>query len=43
MDFTIDPGAFLAQNTPIHVEDTVVVTEMGVESLTTFPRDLLVV
>jgi Xaa-Pro dipeptidase len=43
MVFTIDPGAFIAQNTPIHIEDTVVVTETGVESLTTFPRDLLVV
>jgi Xaa-Pro aminopeptidase len=43
MVFTIDPGAFIAQNTPIHVEDTVVVTETGVESLNRFPRDLLVV
>jgi Xaa-Pro aminopeptidase len=43
MVFTIDPGAFIAQNTPIHIEDTVVVTESGCESLNSFPRDLLVV
>jgi Xaa-Pro aminopeptidase len=43
MVFTIDPGAFIAQNTPIHIEDTVVVTETGAESLNRFPRDLLVI
>ena len=43
MVFTIDPGAFLARNTPIHIEDTVVVTETGVESLNGFSRELLVV
>ena len=43
MVFTIDPGAFIAQNTPIHIEDTVLVTETGCESLNAFPRDLLVV
>ncbi len=37
MVFTIDPGAFIAQNTPIHIEDTVVVTETGVESLNRLP------
>ena len=40
MVFTIDPGAFIARNTPIHIEDTVVVTADGVESLTRFPRTL---
>jgi Xaa-Pro aminopeptidase len=43
MVFTIDPGAFLAKNTPIHIEDTVVVTETGVETMNHFSRDLLVV
>lgn len=43
MVFTIDPGAFLARDTPIHVEDTVVVTADGCEALNTFTRDLLVV
>ena len=27
MVFTIDPGAFIAPNAPIHIEDTVLVTE----------------
>jgi Xaa-Pro aminopeptidase len=40
MVFTIDPGAFLARDTPVHIEDTVVVTEDGVESLNRFPREL---
>jgi len=43
MVFTIDPGAFFARDTPIHVEDTVVVTATGCEALNTFSRDLLVV
>ena len=29
MVVTIDPGAFIAPNTPIHIEDTVLVTEHG--------------
>jgi Xaa-Pro aminopeptidase len=40
MVFTIDPGAFIARNTPIHIEDTVLVTATGAESLTRYPRDL---
>lgn len=40
MVFTIDPGAFIARDTPIHIEDTVVVTADGVESLTRFPREI---
>ena len=43
MVFTIDPGAFLARNTPIHVEDTVVVTASGCSPLNVFSRKLLVV
>jgi len=43
MVFTIDPGAFLARDTPIHVEDTVLVTADGCEALNTFSRELLVV
>jgi Xaa-Pro aminopeptidase len=43
MVFTIDPGAFLSRNTPIHIEDTVVVTETGVESMNLFSRDPVVV
>jgi Xaa-Pro aminopeptidase len=43
MVFTIDPGAFLAQNSPIHIEDTVLVTETGVESMNLFTREPVVV
>lgn len=43
MVFTIDPGAFIARDTPIHIEDTVVVTDSGCESLNRFPRDPVVV
>ncbi len=43
MVFTIDPGAFIARDTPIHVEDTVVVTAAGCEALNTFTRELQVV
>ena len=42
MVFTIDPGAFLARATPIHIEDTVVVTESGCESLNLFTREIQV-
>jgi len=43
MVFTIDPGAFIARNSPIHVEDTVVVTAEGCEALNTFSRELQIV
>lgn len=43
MVFTIDPGAFVARDTPVHIEDTVVVSADGVESLNAFPREMLVV
>ncbi|MBA2299098.1 MAG: M24 family metallopeptidase, partial [Actinobacteria bacterium] len=43
MVFTIDPGAFIARNTPIHVEDMVVVTATGCEALNTFPREPAIV
>jgi Xaa-Pro aminopeptidase len=43
MVFTIDPGAFAARDTPIHIEDTVVVTATGCEALNTFTRELQVV
>ena len=40
MVFTIDPGAFIARDTPIHIEDTVVVTGAGCTALNTFTREL---
>ena len=42
MVFTIDPGAFFERATPIHIEDTVVVTESGCESMNEFPRAIQV-
>ena len=42
MVVTIDPGAFLARGTPIHIEDTVVVTKSGCESLNLFTREIQV-
>jgi Xaa-Pro aminopeptidase len=42
MVFTIDPGAFFGRATPIHIEDTVVVTESGCESLNAFSREIQV-
>ena len=43
MVFTIDPGAFIARDTPIHIEDTVVVTAAGCTALNTFTREIQVV
>jgi Xaa-Pro aminopeptidase len=43
MVFTIDPGAFIARDTPIHIEDTVVVTQSGCESLNRFPHEPIIV
>jgi Xaa-Pro aminopeptidase len=46
MVFTVDPGCFISgqvRDTPIHIEDVVVVTPTGYENLTPFRRDLIVV
>lgn len=42
MVVTIDPGVFVARNTPVHIEDTVLVTEEGYEILNRFPHDMIV-
>jgi Xaa-Pro aminopeptidase len=42
MVVTIDPGVFVARNTPVHIEDTVLVTDDGYESLNKYPHDMIV-
>src|SRR5260221_9587186 len=43
MVFTIEPGLYLPGRRGVRIEDDVVVTDTGIESLTTFPRELRVV
>ncbi|HVO69680.1 MAG TPA: Xaa-Pro peptidase family protein [Aggregatilineaceae bacterium] len=41
MVFTIEPGIYLLGELGVRIEDDMVITPDGAESLTTFPRDLL--
>jgi len=41
MTFTIEPGIYLVNKFGIRIEDTVVVTENGVEDITKFEKEEL--
>jgi Xaa-Pro aminopeptidase len=43
MPFTVEPGVYLPGKWGVRLEDDVVITQDGCESLTTFDRELRVI
>ena len=43
MTFTVEPGIYIPGEIGVRIEDDMLITPQGAESLTTFPRDLIVV
>ena len=41
--FTVEPGIYIAGRLGVRIEDDMVITPDGAESLTTFPRELIVI